>query len=517
MIHQIDDIQPFEIVMLPSNLNLPAFMKGFKPKKKFKKEHEKKVIDRAAYLLGQIYNVQQKLGEREVNKTKGWVRLSSQMLQEAIHTYREYRSYLSEGIIEIDLSYSNMKGNSKCMSYRFKDMYRSNNTWKPYVITDSRFVKSISKHRSSKDAKQKYPNLFSCIQNITYDRKVANLILSQLYPSSSQDDYLSKLTQKTILNRIKHSAIGTFKLCDFNNRLYTSVSLLKSELRAALRFKNQPLVEVDIKSSGFWFSLSLFNKTLIDNQKQVRQILVDSCKEDLDLNKTLTEYSDSSKEDYIVEDGSLGVPLFLKSLHTSGNNGNQNLEYSDIEFSGYGLLSSTMLVKKDVLPPDVTLYKRLILEGGLYEYVQSIWNENLKKSYSRDDVKKKLFIIINTPANWKSPERLSLEEAFPNVMSLFETMNKGYTKTKKQGGEVECVTAKYLQRLESWFVLERVCNKIFTERPEVPIFTIHDAILTTPNEVEYLKSVIQDEALSIFDNGIILDTKKYSDQIGSNN
>mgnify|MGYP003133748522 FL=1 len=49
-----------------------------------------------------------------------------------------------------------------------------------------------------------------------------------------------------------------------------------------------------------------------------------------------------------------------------------------------------------------------------------------------------------------------------------------------------------LQRLESQTILHKVCKRISLENPNVPIFTIHDSIVTTSNNVEFVNKVFSD-------------------------
>jgi hypothetical protein len=48
-----------------------------------------------------------------------------------------------------------------------------------------------------------------------------------------------------------------------------------------------------------------------------------------------------------------------------------------------------------------------------------------------------------------------------------------------------------LQRIESTLVLEKICGRIAKENPNIPLLTIHDSILTTPEHVEYVVSIIK--------------------------
>ena len=50
-----------------------------------------------------------------------------------------------------------------------------------------------------------------------------------------------------------------------------------------------------------------------------------------------------------------------------------------------------------------------------------------------------------------------------------------------------------LQRIESEIILNRVAKRIERERPELPIFTIHDSVVTTVGNELYIQCVMKDE------------------------
>lgn len=50
-----------------------------------------------------------------------------------------------------------------------------------------------------------------------------------------------------------------------------------------------------------------------------------------------------------------------------------------------------------------------------------------------------------------------------------------------------------MQHAESSLFIGAVCGRIMREGPSVPILTIHDSLLTTPQYVDYAESVIREE------------------------
>jgi hypothetical protein len=54
-----------------------------------------------------------------------------------------------------------------------------------------------------------------------------------------------------------------------------------------------------------------------------------------------------------------------------------------------------------------------------------------------------------------------------------------------------------LQRIESEIMIQNVCKRISLEQPTLPIFTIHDSVLTTDGNQEYVAKIIKEEAFKL--------------------
>jgi hypothetical protein len=50
-----------------------------------------------------------------------------------------------------------------------------------------------------------------------------------------------------------------------------------------------------------------------------------------------------------------------------------------------------------------------------------------------------------------------------------------------------------MQREEAKFMLHTVCRRLFTYHKEVPVFTIHDSIMTTEEHVPLVRRIISEE------------------------
>ncbi|RCR67503.1 hypothetical protein [Larkinella punicea] len=72
-------------------------------------------------------------------------------------------------------------------------------------------------------------------------------------------------------------------------------------------------------------------------------------------------------------------------------------------------------------------------------------------------------------------------DLFPNVMRLFELIKSQQHRT----------LALLLQNIESEIFLNRIARRIAQERPDLPIFTIHDSIVTTVGNETYVKMIMR--------------------------
>lgn len=94
------------------------------------------------------------------------------------------------------------------------------------------------------------------------------------------------------------------------------------------------------------------------------------------------------------------------------------------------------------------------------------------------------------PRYIKSEEKELLRTEYPNVIRVIDTINGNFCTKKrrknKSGSYKDAPFAYITQTIESQFILDCVCGGLAQEFPDAPLYTIHDAIFTTPkyaNEV----------------------------------
>jgi hypothetical protein len=154
--------------------------------------------------------------------------------------------------------------------------------------------------------------------------------------------------------------------------------------------------------------------------------------------------------------------------------------------------TAIMLTENGVAPTqhDVETYCEVVRNGRLYEYLQEQLtaqdgiNSEIK---TRQELKKIMFTVMFSDNRFigqeaATPKRL-FKNTFPTVYELF-----AYIKRKDK-----TVLPILLQRIESKLVLDRIAKRIAHERPELPIFTIHDSVITTVGNESYIERIMKEE------------------------
>ena len=76
-----------------------------------------------------------------------------------------------------------------------------------------------------------------------------------------------------------------------------------------------------------------------------------------------------------------------------------------------------------------------------------------------------------------------LDRLFPSMMAAMARLKRGDYRR----------LAHLAQRIESRFMFGRVLPRLMTEEPDLFVSTIHDSVLTTTGNGEYVRQVMLDE------------------------
>ena len=130
--------------------------------------------------------------------------------------------------------------------------------------------------------------------------------------------------------------------------------------------------------------------------------------------------------------------------------------------------------------PDITNYINLVTSGKLYDFMVEQFQVEFNYQYSRDDMKDLMFNYLFGRVSSKSKTKSLFKSLFPSVYKVFNYYKIDDFK----------ILSKKLQQLESKLILRTICkdNRI----ADIPLFTIHDAILTTSNNINTVNNLMNE-------------------------
>ncbi|SMC33586.1 hypothetical protein [Moheibacter sediminis] len=434
---------------IPENLNIDELVKSNPPQFKFHK-------DELAYIVHLINDIP----SRNKSEDEGmyyYVPLYSVLLQRRVRDYRKYLDYLvANGIFDEDKRYVQGK---KSRSFKFTDEYQT--PIRQIYITKYTLIKSLLKYinvdlsnekcliedERNLDYLQKW---FS--GNLTIDFSGAVNELWRLYEIDKRDRLKILLIKGKLINpiqRFNSRYLPVFKLhrLQFLNvkdrtagRYHTVLTQIMGSLRQFIRFNNQKLVAVDIVNSQPYLSCVLFDKQKFRDNTILPKI------------RLYNNYLDNKIE----------VRKKLCSKVENSHRFENVNQFIDIVKSGrlyeeFGEL----LLKKDIIVDDgnVRAQVKKIVFSSFFSPNQSIaYNEAIKV----------------------------FKDSFPDVYEIYRVIKQSKHRT------LACV----LQNLEAELVLHKACKIISEQRPEIPLFTLHDAIITTEGNEKFVKQVLYDVLLN---------------------
>lgn len=419
---------------VPKSIDIDALLKRDPPKFTYKR-------DKFILILHLISSINADKKEETIRYTA----LYSPLLKSKIGTdYPKYFQYLiHHHIIVVDKRYSTISHTSK--KYSFTDHHSSSELME-ITITDKTTIKNATifvNLEADKDLSilpQKDINDLQYLikwfnEKLSIDFLQAQNYLIQLRDNEiwQQGFYYEKLYEeiKDPYNTFNKRLIPAYKIKNqqfttnidrTSYRFHSPLTSLKKELRKFVKYDGSTLVSIDIKNSQPYLSTVLFNKKYFKKNE-------------------------------------IGSKIKIYN----------NIDYNNSPIVHY-------YVSKNVPPKDVTLFINQVKSGKFYEeFVRLLSKENLipleindKRSYA----KKVMFRTLFSPNFHKSfsKEIQVFEKLYPNVFQNFS-----FLKSNKRYNTLACL----LQRIESELILEIICKKISDKFPSVPIFTIHDSVVTT--------------------------------------
>jgi hypothetical protein len=163
------------------------------------------------------------------------------------------------------------------------------------------------------------------------------------------------------------------------------------------------------------------------------------------------------------------------------------------------LPSSVTFTKEEESAPDVTAYLKKVQEGEIYDYLQDevetkgikMFNENQSPKSKRQKLKKMFFAVIFSSNRYINHAGAKPKRIFKDI---FETVYNIFAMVKNKDHRILPIL---LQSIEGELILNRIVKRIAREKKgkKLIIFTIHDSIVSTDDDLDYILKVMKEETV----------------------
>lgn len=504
------------ILIVPEKLDLVSHTRNYPPVNYGIKKFRSEVVE---YLITLLIQIPANNEEIEKNMKGGFVPMNAQLLQRLCgRQYHLYLSYLvSTGIFETDNIYISGKkspGNAKSRGYRLAE-YFSAYSLKAKNINDKKLKKNLlTDFRLKIIIDPVYAHLVKWLgleSPLTIDYPAA------LHYIESKRDYLlahpelrdekhiigfknGKLEKQTIIKdpvtQYQYAFINVqtiyqhaiYSLVDPSvGRLHTPLTNIKSELRNFMKHNNETLVSIDLKNSqpylcNIFLKREFWSSQVSENRQNSTQISVSSINRMSDNNNYYFSNITHKYNNNIINNKSL---LELNNTNNKNTYNNINLSTSVII-----LVEICKVIEQEVFntnfeqaESEFALYRQLTGDGEFYPFLQRVMSGKLGDAFKdKKAVKEMIFIVFFTANRYQPPQKKMFKELFPVLTKIFSII-------KKRGKEL---LPRLLQSIEAYLFLKVITKEIAEKYPKIPLYTIHDSIVTTKEHVPVIRQVMHD-------------------------
>jgi len=404
-------------------------------------------------------------------KETGFIAVSGKTFQKRVQSYKPYLDYLiNTGVIEFDNHYI-----PQVIPYGYRFAERFHN--EPF-----RRIDLI--HGAINEIFNEEIELFPYL---TYWYKQDKLKLnSGTARNEAYILYSTTIDNKRLWNRGKYgklknpypqyySAIQLISKIESNvynlkislkvHRLYSTLTAMPSKYRKYLKYDNQHLGCIDIKNCQSYIACLIL------------------------------------KPEFWRSDSNL--PLTLYSLP-------QNI----IDLFDSNLIIMIGEYFSGLESPDIfNEYIDLVSNGGIYQDMILWAQQEKEKTITKERVKEVVFSTIFSPVNSRKTWLHGYyTQKFAPVIDFFNIIKHDIYSIQSTDNNEDIIELNEIeidelavkkpharlsilfQAIESEIILHRCCKRIFEERiHSIPIFTVHDCIITTQNNMDYLENTIIEE------------------------
>jgi hypothetical protein len=433
---------------IPETLNLEEVLRGLPQSSSIS-------IDQIGFILNTILRQYMVYSKRTTEN--GFVRLSSTILKEHIHNYKKVMVFLEKNsIIEVDHSYTstatfNYSGYSK--GYKISDLYQGIVKRQEYSKKFSVKLRKINRKQNKEAQECKELDKWLSDERFKLDYNKAMNTFSTVTSCESPNNQ-KIMAYSYMLTTARDKSVAPIR-DKTSGRYHSYLTNFKKDFKRHFEFDGQNLVQIDVINCQLYLLQILLSK---DKLKEISQKL----------------------------------RLYLKRIHSTSSILKFLSETSSKKAST--ITSLIMLAKTTEVAhnEDVKKFRSLVNSGQFYEYFLGASKNSIRPLSTRKEAKIAMFVtlfsdnrFINASSNpeWDASNKIMFKKIFPTVYMVIQHVKKN-DKSR---------LAVLLQALESYIIIEIVCKRITKERPQAPIYTIHDSVSSTAEHIEYIRMVMEEE------------------------
>ena len=452
---------------VPENLDFVELQKAHPPAFKFN-------IHKAHLFVNQISI----LRVHDKHKTKdGWVKMSSVILQRLIQDYGQYRAWLETvGVIIVNHSYvASSLGSGQSKKYTFSIKYQGvvRKVLVEYKVHRKRMLAYIVANQ--KKNKSKFEKVF-LNGKLRVDEVKAHVILRDKYEA----DIKKGMSLIKASNSFNEALIKVDKLNNGDffyttdstiRRHYSTITSFPKILRGLLTYDGEQLIELDYSNAQFLFFVRLMSPDFwVDN------MFPQLCHDDTVL-----------VQDFMFTIHAVGRTVIERlSSHINTN----RLKNSVEEVKKWRSFSSSIYMLGELIQltdtEEYDLYLDLVESGSLYNYLQEEFGKSSSyyKNLSRGKFKVKVISYMNARNRTTSVFHQLFTREFPTISKFITSIKKIHY----------LIYSHVLLNLETMLMFDRVIPTIKLSIPDDVIYTIHDCLLCTKNNEDFIRSVMEEQA-----------------------
>lgn len=430
---------------IPSSIDIEGFLEKHPPSFNYKVDHFYFIIEYLAKGMEQ----------GDLDQNLGFINTSSVKLQRRIRNYKQYLDHMLEfGFIRTDMEY--IPG-VKSKGYLISGKNDEDTTI--YLIPIKSSVARKNRARDNKEriaknkaTEKKYPHLTKWFnEKLKIDVRSANLKLNELCPvqtggiRGTKKGEASRHTKRVkslySINKLEHHNYY-YNVDDFGGRFHSNLTNIKKELRNYITYDGNRLINVDIKCSQPFFSTLLFNPAFYEEKSEI----------------------------FSIRDIPTLCPLLFG------------------KYCKYGFSSFVIMLGKTLQSTDKEKVKEFIKMVNSEDFYKRIFTKIYPdKTFDRPNAKLMILVYFFSKNRSKAKIRMDFKNALPEVHDLYASIKKKNHRA----------LSHILQRIESEIMIQRVVKRISIEKPELPIFTIHDSVATVQGNEHYVSEIIAEEVFKV--------------------